>query len=108
MSDDTTKRMIEDAADALGETLLRSSGDPNLAGYEVLARAALQAGFRALTESEPAPARVARVARAIYDKLHRADSIPWSELDGHQRHFWHDIARAAIAAADEEALTGLQ
>ncbi len=108
MNDDTTKRMIEDAADALGEKLLRSSGDPDLAGYEVLARAALQAGLRALTDGEPAPARIARVARAIYDKLHRADSVPWSELDSHQRHFWHDIARAAIAAADEEALASLQ
>lgn len=107
MAEGTNAHVVQDAADALGELLLRSSGDPKLAGYELLAKVTLQAGLKALIEAEPAPDRVDKVARAVYDRMHGRDSQAWTELDNVQRNFWHDIAKAAIQASDEGALASL-
>ncbi|RDD62256.1 hypothetical protein [Ferruginivarius sediminum] len=108
MNDEIAERIVQDAADALGEGLLQVTGGDKVQGYEGLAKATLLAGLERLADSEPPAARLETVARAIYFKLHDEDRQPWSELDSYQRGFWHDIARTAIRAADESAVTEIR
>lgn len=108
MDDQTVRRMIQDAADALGEALLEAAENPDTQGYEEPAKVALLAGFSALADSDPAGSRLESVAQAVYLKLHDVDQRPWSELDEAQRALWLDIAGAAVQAADEGALAALR
>jgi hypothetical protein len=98
------KRAVEDGADALGEMLIAIAAGEADYSHEDLASAALAAGLQALTEDEPALARVDAVAAVIYDKLHDGEKAPWPSLTPTERAFWLDLARAATRAADESLL----
>lgn len=101
-------RMIEDAADRLGEMLLETAEGSAEHSYEDLAAAALEAGLRAASDGRPQPAREEAVAVAVHGKLHGADSPGWAGLSDPEKSFWIEIARAAIAAADDALLRDLE
>ena len=85
MTDKTARQAVEDAADALGEALLKAQDDLSALGTEGLAD------------------RVQRVAAAIYAAMHDTDDEAFHQLDAGQQAFWHKIARKAVSAADETA-----
>ena len=103
MSDKTARQAVEDAADALGEALVRAQDDPGALGTEGLARTTLLAGLRSLAEHDAGDDRVARVAAAIYAGMHDTQADAFKALDAGQQTFWHQIARKAVSAADETA-----
>jgi hypothetical protein len=103
MSDTTARQAVEDAADALGEALVKAQDDPNALGTEGLARTTLRAGLRSLASREAGGARVQRVAAAIYAAMHDTDRASFDALDRGQQAFWHRIAREVVSAADETA-----
>jgi hypothetical protein len=103
MSDTSARQAVEDAADALGEALIRAEDDPSALGPEGLARTTLLAGLRSLASHEAGESRVQRVAAAIYAAMHETDSAAFKALDAGQQAFWHRIARSAVTAADETA-----
>jgi hypothetical protein len=103
MSDTTARQAVEDAADALGEALLKAQDDPSAFGTEGLARTALSAGLRSLAEHGADEDRVQRVAAAIYAAMHDTDVEAFKALDAGQQAFWQKIARKAASAADETA-----
>lgn len=103
MSDKTARHAVEDAADALGEALLKAQDDPSALGTEGLARATLSAGLRSLAQHDAGDERVARVAAAIYAAMHDTHADAFKALDSGQQAFWHKIARKAVSAADETA-----
>jgi len=103
MSDQTARQAVEDAADALGEALLKAQDDPSALGTEGLARTTLSAGLRSLAEHDPGDDRVQRIAAAIYAAMHDTDADAFHALDAGQQAFWQKIARKAASAADETA-----
>ncbi|WP_156092706.1 hypothetical protein [Rhodovibrio salinarum] len=103
MTDKTARQAVEDAADALGEALLKAQDDPSALGYEGLARMTLAAGLRSLAEHDAGEARVRRVAAAIYGAMHDTNSEAFAALDESQQSFWYKIARKAVTASDEAA-----
>ena len=108
MSNETAQRIVQDAADALGEGLLDAARRGGAEDYEGLAKATILAALKRLADSEPAPDRVDAVARAIYAATHDPDKDSWAALDSYQRGYWLDVARAAIRAADRCALAELR
>ncbi len=103
MNDRTARHAVEDAADALGEALLKAQDDPSALGTEGLARTTLTAGLRSLAAHEASDARVQRIAAAIYAAMHDTDADAFKALDPGQQAFWQKIARKAVSAADETA-----
>ena len=103
MSDKTARQAVEDAADALGEALLKAQDDPSALGTEGLARTTLSAGLRSLAEHDVSEDRVQRVAAAIYAAMHDTDAEAFKALDAGQQAFWQKIARKAVTASDETA-----
>ncbi|MBK1670322.1 hypothetical protein CKO28_20060 [Rhodovibrio sodomensis] len=103
MTDETARQAIEDAADALGEALLKAEDDPSWLGTEGLARTTLTAGLRSLAEHDASDDRVQRVAVAVYAAMHDTDADAFKALDAGQQAFWQKIARKAVTAADETA-----
>jgi hypothetical protein len=103
MSDDSARQAVEDAADALGEALLKAADDPAALNYESMARMTLAAGLRSLAGRAPAESRVASVAAAIYAAMHDTDADAFRVLDAGQQAFWYKIARKALSAGDERA-----
>ena len=103
MTDKTARQAVEDAADALGEALLKAQDDPSALGTEGLARTTLTTGLRSLAAHEAGEDRVQRVAAAIYAAMHDTDDEAFQQLDAGQQAFWHKIARKAVSAADETA-----
>lgn len=103
MTDKTARQAVEDAADALGEALVKAQDDPSALGTEGLARITLTAGLRSLAEHDAGEDRVQRVAAAIYAGMHDTDADAFQQLDAGQQAFWHKIARKAVSAADETA-----
>lgn len=103
MNDKTARQAVEDAADALGEALLKAQDDPSALGTEGLARTTLIAGLRSLAEHETGDDRVQRVAAAIYAAMHDTNADAFNALDSGQQAFWQKIARKAVTAADETA-----
>lgn len=104
----TGKRMIEEAADRLGEMLLETAEGRAQHSYEDLAAAALAAGLRAASDGRTEAAREEAVAAAVHGKLHGADGSGWAGLSDPEKSFWREIARAAIAAADDALLRDLE
>jgi hypothetical protein len=103
MSETPARQAVEEAADTLGEALLKVADDPTAMGYEPLAKATMLAGLRSLARTDPGEERVARVAEAIYAAMHDGSRDTWAQLDATQRDFWYRIARRAVGAADESA-----
>jgi hypothetical protein len=103
MSDKTARQAVEDAADALGEALLKAEDDPSALGTEGLARTTLRAGLHSLAGHEAGDDRVQQVAAAIYAAMHDTDAEAFKALDAGQQAFWQKIARKAVTAADETA-----
>lgn len=105
MREDPAQVAVQDAADAIGEGLLKVAGTGDT---DAIARAALVAGLQALTRYEPSPARVDKVAAAIYAAMHDTERAAWSDLDAGQQRFWQQIAAAAIQASDRGALSEIR
>lgn len=103
MNDRTARQAVEDAADALGDALIRAQDDPGALGTEGLARTTLTAGLRSLAEHDAGDDRIARVAAAVYAAMHDTDLDAFSALDAGQQAFWHRIARKAVSTADQSA-----
>lgn len=108
MSHEITQRIVQDAADALGEGLLDAARRGGAEDYEGVAKATIVAALARLADSEPAPDRVDAVARAIYAATHDPGKDSWTALDSYQRGYWHDVARAAVQAADRSVLAELR
>ena len=103
MNDKTVRQAVEDAADALGEALVKAQADPSAFGTEGLARTTLVAGLRSLAQHDAGEARVRRVAAAIYAAMHDTGVDAFNALDPGQQAFWRKIAHKAVSAADESA-----
>jgi len=102
------KRAIEDAADRLGEMLLETAEGRAEYSYEDLVGAALAVALRVVCDKGPDNRRVEAVAAAIYAALHPEQDSDWTGLSVHEKGFWLDIARSAIAASDGALLDDIK
>ncbi len=95
---------IEAAADTLGEMLVAMAEGRKEHNSEEMAQAVIESALTVVIDAPPSAARLETVGQALYAKLHNGKDLAWTAMTDIEKGFWHDLAAAAIAAADETLL----